>query len=81
MCPKFTISGVKKPFTDKQDKTDAKDRFVSPQPLMFRDNYNMRKIMQLPYHVVYLEDSEKMKNKVLCNAEFLVTKLKATSIK
>ena len=69
------------PFTDKQGNEDAKDRFVAPQPLMFGKNYNLRKLMQLPHHLLQLSDMDNLKSEALCNMEFLVAKLKATSLK
>ena len=75
----FLILGVKKPFVDKKGNKDERDRFVSPQPLMFGENhYNLRKFMQLPRTPI-LDYFEKLKKAAFCNVEFLVAKMKATS--
>lgn len=63
------------------NKGNAKDRHVSPQPLQFSRNvFNYRKLSELPYHLMESDDFERLKQSALCNYEFLLTKLKATSV-
>ena len=62
-------------------KGNAKDRHVSRQPLKFSDGvFNHRKLTELPYHLLKSKDIERLKRNVLCNYEFLWTKLKASSV-
>ena len=62
-------------------KGNAKDRHVSPQPLKFSDDaFNYRKLSELPYHLLKSDDFERLKQSALCNYEFLLNKLKATSV-
>ena len=54
-------------------------RQVAMQPLLFgKTVYNFRKLTELPYHLLYSEQIEELRNKVLCNYEWVYTKLKAT---
>ena len=68
--------------TKKEDnKGNAKDRHVSRQPLHFsKDVYNYRKMDELPYHLLKSDDFERLKQSALCNYDFLLVKLKATSV-
>ena len=62
-------------------KGNAKDRHVSRQPLKFsNDVFNYRKLTELPYHLLMCDDFERLKQSALCNYEFLLVKLKATSV-
>ena len=62
-------------------KGNAKDRHVSRQPLKFSDDvFNYRKLTELPYHLLMSDDFERLKQSALCNYEFLLVKLKATSV-
>ncbi|XP_032219851.2 uncharacterized protein LOC5519197 [Nematostella vectensis] len=77
--------GKKKTFTSKKGETMSMDRFVSSQPLMFDEKsekpiYNLRKLSELPYHLVLSAQLEKLKANALCNFKFLVTKLRARSL-
>lgn len=62
-------------------KGTVKDRHVSPQPLQFSNNvFNYRKLKELPFHLLKSDDFERLKQSALCNYEFLLVKLKATSV-
>ena len=55
-------------------------RQVASQPLEFSEGvYNMRKLNEFPVHLVLANHVDKLKELVLCNHEWLSTKLKATS--
>jgi len=57
-----------------------KDRHVATQPVKFSTNvFNHRKLNELPYHLLYTGDVEKLKQHTLCNYDFLCAKLQATS--
>ena len=57
---------------------DAK-RQVASQPLQYSDEvYNLRKLNELPLHLLLSKQQEKLKRIALCNFEWLHTKLKAT---
>lgn len=60
------------------DINDA-DRQVPSQPLKFGQSvYNYRKLSELPYHLLYSNQLDKLKNLALCNYNWIHTKLKAT---
>ena len=62
-------------------KGSVKDWHVAAQPLMFGESiFNLRKLNELPYHLIHAGDVEKVKQNVLCNFEFLSTKLKGLSV-
>ncbi|XP_048576749.1 NACHT and WD repeat domain-containing protein 2 isoform X2 [Nematostella vectensis] len=61
-------------------KGGLKNRHVSAQPYKFSPTvYNLRKLNELPYHLINSNDVEKLKQHALCNLEFLSSKLSATS--
>ena len=65
---------------DKKNIQSQAQRFAAKQPLQFEnDEYNVRKLMQLPYHLIQARELTTLKTHALCNYEFLVAKLKATS--
>ncbi len=47
---------------------------------MFSGEYNIRKLEQLPYHLIHSQDVEKLKEGALCNLDFLLAKLEGTSV-
>nr|XP_002741812.1 PREDICTED: leucine-rich repeat and WD repeat-containing protein KIAA1239-like [Saccoglossus kowalevskii] len=81
--------GKKKPFHytseqmnkfNKTRKEDEEDRKVAPQPYIFQagsgaTQYNVRKLEQLPYHLIHSNDVKKLKEHTLCNYEFILNKL------
>ena len=65
---------------DGQQRTAA--RFVAKQPLQFEaGEYNMRKLMQLPFHLISAGELGAVKSQALCNFAFLQTKLEAVSFR
>ena len=55
-------------------------RQVSSQPLIFSESvYNLRKLSELPFHLVHSNQPEKLKDISLCNFEWMLCKLQATS--
>ena len=54
-------------------------RYVAAQPLRFESEWNVRKMMELPLHMVKCGDLQALKDEVLFNLEWLLAKLKATS--
>ena len=79
-------NGAAKPYVDKDGQTVFKDRFVAGQPLMFQREksekviFNLRKLNEFPHHLMHSGDLTRLKEEALCNFEFLLTKLKATSV-
>ncbi|XP_061197445.1 NACHT and WD repeat domain-containing protein 2-like [Saccostrea echinata] len=69
----------KKPYKDKDGKNNEEIRHVMSQPLMYGDTYNLRKLNNLPYHLIHAGNVAALKEKCLCNFEFLQHKLLATS--
>ena len=56
------------------------DRQVAAQPLEFSPGvYNFRKLSELPYHFSLSSQIEKLKQQVLCNFDWQLNKLLATS--
>ena len=77
--------GVKKPFVNKEGKEMSMDRLVPKQPLMFDSRkdktiYNLRKLSELPFHLLHCENLDQMREECLCNFEFLLAKLQGTSL-
>ncbi|XP_071805182.1 NACHT domain- and WD repeat-containing protein 1-like isoform X2 [Asterias amurensis] len=63
------------------------NRQVSSQPLQFTGlkdqvnaKYNIRKLTQLPFHLLGAEDLDSLKKFALCNFDFLLSKIKALSM-
>jgi WD40 repeat protein len=78
-------AGIKKPFPG--NDTGA-ERFVDSMPFIwshFFPNggstqvYNLRKLNELPYHLLHTSQMDKLKTEVLLNYEWILAKLKATS--
>lgn len=77
--------GMKKPFVDKSGKEMSMDRLVPKQPLKFDVNedkpvFNRRMLSELPHHLLHSNQVEKLKQEALCNFEFLLTKVQASSV-
>ena len=77
--------GMKKPFVNKEGKEMSMDRLVPKQPLMFdsredKEIYNLRKLSELPFHLLQSGNLDKMREECLCNFEFLLAKLRGTSL-
>ena len=77
--------GVKKPFVNKEGKEMSMDRLVPKQPLMFDSRkdkaiYNLRKLSELPFHLLHSGNCNQMREECLCNFEFLLAKLQGTSL-
>ena len=76
----FNINiGKAKPYIDKDGKNSSANRLVPLQPLAFQTSYNIRKLMELPLHIVNTGDMDLMKKEVFCNLRWLDAKLRATS--
>ena len=79
-------NGARKPYVDKDKQTVLEDRLVAKQPLTFtnekekREVFNLRKLSELPYHLLHSGDLKRLKDETLCNFEFLLAKLRATSL-
>ena len=62
------------------------DRKVSSQPLRYKCTktgkirYNVRKLRELPYHLYKSNQQDKLSKELLCNYQWLHTKLYATSL-
>ena len=75
------ITGKAKPYVDKNGKMCEKDRHLSSQPLKYDKNFNMRKLMELPLHLVNAEKLDILKEEVVCNLKWLLNKMLATSVR
>ena len=79
-------NGAGKPYVEKDGQTVVKDRLVANQPLTFRNEsekrevFNLRKLNELPHHLLHAGDLQRLKEETLCNFEFLLAKLQATSL-
>ena len=79
-------NGAQKPYVDKDGTTVFKDRLVARQPLTFSNEkekrviFNLRKLNELPYHLLHAGNLKRLKEETLCNFEFLLAKLRATSL-
>lgn len=77
--------GTKKPFADKSGKKMSMDRLIPKQPLMFDANdekpiFNLRKLSELPHHLLYSNQLQTLKEETLFNFEFLLAKVQAASV-
>ena len=77
--------GTKKSFVDKSGKKMSMDRLVPKQPLMFDANdekpiFNLRKLSELPHHLLHSNQLQTLKKETLCNFEFLLAKVQAMSV-
>ena len=77
--------GAKKPFVNKEGEELSMDRLVPKQPLMFdsrkeRQIFNLRKLSELPFHLLHSRNLDQLKDECLCNFEFLLAKLQGTSL-
>ncbi|XP_070554535.1 NACHT domain- and WD repeat-containing protein 1-like [Ptychodera flava] len=74
--------GKKKPYTTKSGVKGESDRLVASQPLVFGENsFNLRKLSELPYHLMESEKLALLKEHVILNLDWLYTKIKATSLR
>ena len=74
------IIGTAKPYSDSKGNHGSADRLVATQPFKFGSRYNIRKLMELPCHLA-VTGMAGLKTHVLCNLEWLVAKLVATSFR
>eukprot|EP00794_Sanderia_malayensis_P012962 gene12962-14292_t len=81
--------GNKKPYKSKDGSMCFSERLVASQPVMFKTDhqcsyegqqFNLRKLSELPYHLVMSADLEVLKRECLCNYEFLLTQLRARGL-
>ncbi|XP_006814909.1 NACHT domain- and WD repeat-containing protein 1-like [Saccoglossus kowalevskii] len=57
------------------------NRKVAPQPLLYGETrYNMRRLSELWYHLIFSGDLKRLKMATFCNFEYLLAKTHATSI-
>ncbi|XP_062607183.1 uncharacterized protein LOC134268973 [Saccostrea cucullata] len=73
--------GKMKPYTDRQGNTDSADRQAAEQPFQNGDHYNTRKLNNLAYHRIMSLDLQKSKQECLFNFNFLIKRLKGTSVR
>ncbi|XP_077984721.1 NACHT domain- and WD repeat-containing protein 1-like [Glandiceps talaboti] len=76
-------NGTKKPYKTKNGTVEEKDRLVAAQPMIFHGNknYNLRKMNELPHHLVHSDQQYTLEKEVLCNFDWLLTKMMATSVR
>ena len=77
----FFNLGKAKPYTNKKGKQSKAERYVSNQPLKFQNQYNLRKLNQLPFHLVSAGALDMFKQEVLCNYEFLLARIKSSGLR
>ncbi len=82
-------NGNKKPHKSKDGSIQFSDRLVAAQPVTFKTNhnckhdaqpFNLRKLSELPYHLVMSRDLHALKKECLCNYEFLLAQLRARGL-
>ncbi|XP_053395163.1 uncharacterized protein LOC123524131 isoform X2 [Mercenaria mercenaria] len=73
-------NGQQKPYTSPKGEKGSADRHVASQPNKFGNSYNIRKLNNLPFHRCKAKQCELLKKESLCNFEFLLDKLKATTL-
>ena len=77
-----------KPYLDKNGNSFKADRLVAKQPLVFTSGekskksvHNLRKFSELPHGLIGAGMLDCLKENILCNYDWLFTKLCATSIR
>ena len=77
-----------KPYFDKDGNNLEADRLVAKQPLVFayKENmenvvFNLRKFSELPYALIGAKMLDCLEENVLCNYDWFITKLRATSFR
>ncbi|XP_077984832.1 NACHT domain- and WD repeat-containing protein 1-like [Glandiceps talaboti] len=74
--------GKKKPYTTRGGKKGESDRLVASQPLVFGEaSYNLRKLSELPFHLMQSEQLQSLKDNVILYLDWLYIKMKATSLR
>jgi len=72
------VSDMPKPYRSKKGVDDKALRYVAKQPLKFEQgDYNIRKLMRLPFHLTGCRELAALKKECLCNYQFLLAKLSA----
>ena len=46
-----------------------------------KTQYNLRKLNQLPYHIIMASERDTLKKEVVCNYEFLLAKIKSLGLR
>lgn len=77
----YVVIGNKKSYTDLQGHLDAFDRQVAEQPFCITDRYNTRKLNNLAYHRILSQNLNKAKEDCLCNFQFIIHRIKGTSVR
>lgn len=80
-----TWSAKKKPYVDKSGAKNSMERLVAKQPLMFDTSlknpvFNLRKLSELPFHLLRSHQNNKLVQECLGNFEFLLAKLRGLSL-
>ncbi|RDD38573.1 NACHT and WD repeat domain-containing protein 2 [Trichoplax sp. H2] len=75
-----------KEYTDSNGLTRLLDRHTTAQPLILTENsrsrqivYNLRKMSELPYHLIQLQEIDRLKQDILFNFDWIYHKISATS--
>ena len=83
-----TWAARNKPYLDKNGDKLKEDRLVAKQPLVFTSDensensvYNLRKFSELPHSLIGARMLDCLKENVLCDYDWLFTKLRATSFR
>ncbi|XP_070561115.1 NACHT domain- and WD repeat-containing protein 1-like [Ptychodera flava] len=75
-------NGVNKPYVNKNGEKGEVDRLVAAQPLLFEENsYNLRKLNELPHHLLESDQLQVLKDSALCSLEWICAKMKGTSLR
>ena len=69
----------KKPFTSKDGSQDEKCRYVTTQRLKTGNEYNMRKLLELPVQLMEAGMTSEFERNVIMSLEWHFAKLKAFS--
>ena len=70
---------TEKPFTNKKGESGMSKRDVTSQPLQKGDNYNMRKLEELPRQLLQAEMYQEFEKEVIFNLDWHFAKMKALS--
>ena len=59
----------------------SKCRYVTPQPIKMKDQYNIRKLEELPMHLVRADMFTEFNDSIMMNLEWHLAKSKAFSFR
>ncbi|XP_077982688.1 NACHT domain- and WD repeat-containing protein 1-like [Glandiceps talaboti] len=77
---KWSKGTIKTIHLSQRQETHHADRKVSHQPIKYRSVYNMRKLEELPYHLLYADNDQQLIEHGIGNFDFLDAVIRGLSV-